>query len=92
MLVSFVPCLTYVGIAHVQEDSFNGTWKVDLDKSSGEALSTAELVILEGSNNIEHGTTNIKFADGASTSNWAWINSEKSNNCRYLITYRRSGS
>ncbi|HJO05019.1 MAG TPA: hypothetical protein QGG47_13715 [Acidobacteriota bacterium] len=64
LLVGLVLCLVFVGAAHAQEDPFNGTWKVDLAKSNGEGLPTAELVILEVSNNIEHGTNDITFADG----------------------------
>ncbi len=64
LVVSLVLCFAFVGTAHAQEDPLNGTWKVDLAKSSGEGLPEAELVVLEVSNNIEHATNDITFADG----------------------------
>ncbi len=62
---SLVLCLVFVGTADAQEDPFTGSWKVDLAKSSGEGLPAAELVILEVSNNTEHGTNDITFTDGS---------------------------
>ena len=61
-----VLCLTLVGLVYAQSDPLNGRWKVNLAKSSGQ-LPKQEFVILEISNNSEHGINDIVGADGVHT-------------------------
>jgi hypothetical protein len=65
IVTPLVLCVAVAGVAYAQDDAFNGTWKLNVAKSSGRNLPKEEIVVIKVADNEQYKSGTVTEHDGS---------------------------